>query len=93
MTWDSINISNKIIYLKALLLNSTTYKDKSEYQLNALITGSYNDYDTYDIDDDDGLSFRIDDDDIRYMKELWNDVIDCQVDNYVIDQIKYELNK
>ena len=42
MKWDKIHISDKIVYLKDIVMNSTNYKDGDEYIINALITGSNN---------------------------------------------------
>ena len=42
MKWDSINISDKIHYLKDVVMNSTKYQKGDEYIINALITGSQN---------------------------------------------------
>jgi hypothetical protein len=85
MKWDSIDISDKIHYLKDIVMNSTEYKDGDEYIINALITGSQN---TFSGD----MGFDIQPHHMKFMRELWDKHIQSQKDDDVIDKIKWVLN-
>ena len=85
MNWDSVHISDKIHWLKDVLMNSTEYKDGDEYIINALITGSQN---TFSGD----MGFDIQPHHMKFMRELWDKHIQSQKDDDVIDKIKWVLN-
>jgi hypothetical protein len=84
MKWDSIDISDKIHYLKDIVMNSTEYKDGDEYIINALITGSQN---TFSGD----MGFDIQPHHMKFMRELWDKHIQSQKDDDVTDRIKWVL--
>jgi hypothetical protein len=85
VNWDSVHISDKIHWLKDVLMNSTEYKDGDEYIINALITGSQN---TFSGD----MGFDIQPHHMKFMRELWDKHIQSQKDDDVIDKIKWVLN-
>jgi len=81
MKWDTVHISDKIHYLKDVLINSTKYKNGDEYILDALITGSNN---TFSGD----VGFEIMPHHTRFMRKLWDKHIVTQKDNTIINKIK-----
>jgi len=85
VNWDYVHISDKIHWLKDVLMNSTEYKDGDEYIINALITGSQN---TFSGD----MGFDIQPHHMKFMRELWDKHIQSQKDDDVIDKIKWVLN-
>jgi hypothetical protein len=87
MKWDSVNITDKIHYLKELMGNTTGTFDNGHYNIvNALITGSQN---TYSGD----MGFTIKEHHTSYMKSLWNTAIENQIDDSVVFKIKKNINK
>ena len=87
MKWDSVNITDKIHYLKELMVNTTGTFDNAHYNIvNALITGSQN---TYSGD----MGFTIKEHHTSYMKSLWNTAIENQIDDSVVFKIKKNINK
>jgi hypothetical protein len=87
MKWDSVNMTDKIYYLKELMGNTTDCFDSSQYHIaDALITGSQN---TYSGD----MAFSIEEHHINYMRDLWNEAMDNQIDTSVILKIKKKVNK
>ena len=81
MKWDKTHISDKIVYLKDIVMNSTNYKDGDEYIINALITGSNNTFSGE-------MGFDIKPHHMKFMRELWDEHIDTQKDDTVIKLIK-----
>ena len=81
MKWDSIDISDKIHYLKDIVMNSTEYKDGDEYIINALITGSNNTFSGE-------MGFDIQPHHMKFMRELWNEHIVTQKDNSIILKLR-----
>ena len=83
MMWKSINITDKIKYLKQLMVNSKrkTFDDEDMYIVDALITGSLNDA------EDDDFGFDIKSHHMEFMKKLWDKSIEAQKDNSVIMNI------
>ena len=82
MKWDSVHITDKIHYLKAVVENSTTGGgEQSLHIVNALITGSLN---TFSGD----MGFEIQKHHMDYMRELWDTHIKTQKDNSVIDKLR-----
>jgi len=81
MNWDSVHISDKIHWLKDVVMNSTTYKDGDELIINALITGSQN---TFSGD----MGFDIQPHHMKFMRELWNEHIVTQKDNSIILKLR-----
>ncbi len=85
MKWDSVHISDKIHYLKDVVMNSTKYEKGDEYIINALITGSQNTFSGE-------MGFSIEPHHMKFMRDTWNKHIDSQKDNTIIYKIKKELN-
>ena len=81
MKWDKVHISDKIHYLKDVMVNSTQNTDKEMYIVNALITGSLN---TFSGD----MGFEIQPHHMDYMRELWDNHITTQKDNSVIQKLR-----
>ena len=81
MKWDSIDISDKIHYLKDIVMNSTEYKDGDEYIINALITGSQNTFSGE-------MGFEIQPHHMKFMIELLNTHIETQKDNSIITKLR-----
>ena len=81
MKWDKTHISDKIVYLKDIVMNSTNYKDGDEYIINALITGSNNTFSGE-------MGFNIKPHHMKFMRGLWDEHIHTQKDNTVIELIK-----
>ena len=81
MKWETVHITDKILYLKKVLLNSTEYKDKDEYIVDALITGSRNTFSGE-------MGFEIEQHHLYYMRELWDKHIVTQKDNSVINELR-----
>lgn len=86
MTWDNVNITNKIMFLRKLVLNDIDYKSGDEYILDALITGSQN---TYSGD----IGFEVQSHHITYMKRTWDSTVVNQKDDSVVNEIKNKINK
>lgn len=84
MNWDSVHTTDKIHFLKKLVMNSTKYKEGDEYIINALITGSQN---TFSGD----MGFEVQPHHMKFMRDTWNEHINCQKDDRIIEQIKYIL--
>ena len=84
MKWDNVHISDKIHWLKDVLMNSTTYQKGDEHIINALITGSQN---TFSGD----MGFDIQPHHMKFMRELWDKHIQSQKDDDVTDRIKWVL--
>ena len=85
MKWDSVHISDKIHYLKDVVMNSTKYEKGDEYIINALITGSQN---TFSGD----MGFEVQPHHMKFMRDMWDEHIESQKDNKIIYKIKKELN-
>ena len=81
MNWDSVHISDKIHWLKDVLMNSTKYKDGDEYIINALITGSQNTFSGE-------MGFKIQPHHMKFMRELWDEHIETQKDNSIILKLR-----
>jgi len=81
MNWDSVHISDKIHWLKDVLMNSTKYKKGDEYIVNALITGSQN---TFSGD----MGFNIEPHHMKFMREMWDEHIQTQKDNSIITKLR-----
>jgi hypothetical protein len=86
MKWDNVNITNKIMFLRKLVLNDIDYKSGDEYILDALITGSQN---TYSGD----IGFEVQSHHIVYMKRTWDSTVVNQKDDSVVNEIKNKINK
>lgn len=86
MIWDNVNITNKIMFLRKLILNDIDYKSGDEYILDALITGSQN---TFSGD----MGFEVQSHHIEYMKRKWDSTIVNQKDDSVVEKIKQKINK
>jgi len=86
MKWDNVNITNKIMFLRKLVLNDINYKSGDEYILDALITGSQN---TYSGD----IGFEVQLHHIAYMKRKWDSTVVNQKDDSVVNEIKNKINK
>ena len=81
MRWETVHISDKIHWLKDVVMNSTNYKDGDELIINALITGSKNTFSGE-------MGFEIQPHHMKYMRELWNENIDTQKDNSIILKLR-----
>ena len=81
MNWDSVHISDKIHWLKDVVMNSTKYKDGDEYIINALITGSQNTFSGE-------MGFDIQPHHMKFMRELWDENISTQKDNSIITKLR-----
>ena len=81
MNWDSVHISDKIHWLKDVLMNSTKYKDGDEYIINALITGSQNTFSGE-------MGFKIQPHHMKFMRELWDEHIETQKDDSIILKLR-----
>ena len=88
MKWDSVNITDKIHYLKKLMENTDIVDIGDMYIVQALITGSLN---ARDADDDYG--FEIQPHHIEFMRKLWNTSIENQHDDSVVSSIKKEMRE
>jgi hypothetical protein len=86
MKWDNVNITNKIMFLRKLVLNDIDYKSGDEYILDALITGSQN---TYSGD----IGVEVQSHHIVYMKRKWDSTVVNQKDDSVVNEIKNKINK
>lgn len=87
MKWDSVNITDKIHYLKELMVNTKgTFNDGEYHIVNALITGSQNRYSG-------DMGFTIKEHHTNYMRGLWNTAIENQIDDSVVFKIKKNINK
>lgn len=84
MKWETINITDKIQYLKKLMVNTKGgHLDSGDTQIvNALITGSLN-----DLNGDDDYGFDIKPHHISFMRNLWNTAIQYQKNDSVIEEI------
>jgi len=81
VNWDSVHISDKIHWLKDVLMNSTEYKDGDEHIINALITGSQNTFSGE-------MGFSIQPHHMKFMRELWDEHIETQKDNSIILKLR-----
>ena len=81
MNWDSVHISDKIHWLKDVVMNSTKYKDGDELIINALITGSQNTFSGE-------MGFSIQPHHMKFMRELWDEHIETQRDNSIIIKLR-----
>lgn len=81
MKWEAVHISDKIHWLKDVVMNSTNYKDGDEFIINALITGSNNTFSGE-------MGFDIKPHHMKFMRELWNEHIDTQKDNSIILKLR-----
>jgi len=81
MRWETVHISDKIHWLKDVVMNSTNYKDGDELIINALITGSKNTFSGE-------MGFDIQPHHMKYMRELWNEHIVTQKDNSIILKLR-----
>ena len=81
MRWETVHISDKIHWLKDVVMNSTNYKDGDELIINALITGSKNTFSGE-------MGFDIQPHHMKYMRELWNEHIVTQKDNSIITKLR-----
>ena len=81
MNWDSVHISDKIHWLKDVLMNSTKYKEGDEYIVNALITGSQNTFSGE-------MGFNIEPHHMKFMREMWDEHIQTQKDNSIILKLR-----
>jgi len=81
MRWDTVHITDKIHFLKDVVMNSTNYTEGSENIVNALITGSQNTFSGE-------MGFDIQPHHMKYMRDLWNTHINTQKDTKVINKIK-----
>ena len=81
MKWDNVHISDKIHWLKDVLMNSTTYEDGDELIINALITGSQNTFSGE-------MGFDIQPHHMKFMRDLWNEHIETQRDNSIIIKLR-----
>jgi|TARA_B100000900_G_scaffold32222_1_gene24414 hypothetical protein len=81
MNWDSVHISDKIHWLKDVVMNSTTYKDGDELIINALITGSQNTFSGE-------MGFDIQPHHMKFMRELWDEHIETQKDDSIIIKLR-----
>lgn len=81
MNWDSVHISDKIHWLKDVVMNSTKYKDGDEYIINALITGSQNTFSGE-------MGFKIQPHHMKFMRELWDEHIETQKDDSIILKLR-----
>jgi hypothetical protein len=81
MKWDTVHISDKIHWLKDVVMNSTTYKEGDEIIIDALITGSNNTFSGE-------MGFLIQPHHMKFMRELWNEHIDTQKDNSIILKLR-----
>tara|TARA_B100000035_G_C20934650_1_gene524654 strand:+ start:92 stop:346 length:255 start_codon:yes stop_codon:yes gene_type:complete len=81
VNWDSVHISDKIHWLKDVVMNSTKYKDGDEYIINALITGSQNTFSGE-------MGFKIQPHHMKFMRELWDEHIETQKDDSIILKLR-----
>jgi len=81
MKWDTVHISDKIHWLKDVVMNSTNYKEGDEFIINALITGSNNTFSGE-------MGFDIQPHHMKFMRELWNEHIETQMDNSIITKLR-----
>ena len=81
MNWDSVHISDKIHWLKDVVMNSTKYKDGDELIINALITGSQNTFSGE-------MGFDIQPHHMKFMREMWDEHIQTQKDNSIILKLR-----
>ena len=81
MKWEAVHISDKIHWLKDVVMNSTNYKDGDEFIINALITGSNNTFSGE-------MGFDIKPHHMKFMRELWNEHIETQKDNSIILKLR-----
>jgi len=81
MNWDSIHISDKIHWLKDVLMNSTKYKKGDEYIVNALITGSQNTFSGE-------MGFDVQPHHMKFMREMWDEHIVTQKDESIITKLR-----
>ena len=84
MTWETINITDKIHYLKKLMGNTIegNFDDGDTHIVDALITGSLNEF------GDDEFGFEVKPHHLKFMRKLWDLAIENQTDDSVIKSIK-----
>ena len=81
MNWDSVHISDKIHWLKDVLMNSTKYKKGDEDIVNALITGSQNTFSGE-------MGFDVQPHHMKFMREMWDEHIITQKDESIITKLR-----
>ena len=81
MNWDSVHISDKIHWLKDVVMNSTKYKNGDELIINALITGSQNTFSGE-------MGFDVQPHHMKFMREMWDEHIQTQKDNSIILKLR-----
>ena len=88
MRWETVHITDKIHYLKELMMNTEPHTfDKGDlYIVNALITGSQNKFSG-------DMGFEVTDDHMNYMKRCWNTAVENQSHDSVVEKIKQKINK
>lgn len=88
MRWETVHITDKIHYLKELMMNTEPHTfDKGDlYIVDALITGSQNRFSG-------DMGFDVTDDHMNYMKRCWNTAVENQSDDSVVEKIKQKINK
>jgi hypothetical protein len=86
MKWDSVNITDKIHYLKRLLENSSNVEEGDIYIVRALITGSQNTFSGE-------MGFEIQPHHIIFMRKLWNTAIENQIDDSIVTTIQKEMRE
>jgi len=86
MKWDSVHITDKLHYLKDVVMNSTKYSEGDEYIIDALITGSNNTFSGE-------MGFDIKPHHMNWMRGMWDTHIDTQKDETVINKIKNGLQR
>ena len=80
MMWETINITDKIHYLKKMMGNTVegNFDDGDTLIVNALITGSLNPM------ADGDYGFKVKPHHLKFMRKLWDVAIENQLDNSVI---------
>jgi hypothetical protein len=88
MKWETVHITDKIHYLKELMMNTEphTFDNGDLYIVDALITGSQNRFSG-------DMGFNVTDDHMNYMKRCWNTAVENQINDSVVEKIKQKINK
>jgi hypothetical protein len=86
MKWDSVNITDKILYLKKLMENTEGVDVGDIYIVRALITGSQNTFSGE-------MGFEIQPHHIEFMRKLWNTAIENQIDDSIVTTIQKEMRE
>jgi len=88
MRWENVNLTDKIHYLKELMMNTPlhTFYGDDLYIVDTLITGSQNRFSG-------DMGFNVTDDHMNYMKRCWDTAIANQIDDSVVENIKQKINK